>query len=67
MNNVVLFVIGGGIAILAIYLLLANKLKLNETSDSKSEQEVANEMTEEILMTETKRSDYNEDKEVGKD
>jgi hypothetical protein len=67
MNNVVLFVIGGGIVILTIYLLLAKKLKLNEPSETKSEQEVANEMTEEILVTETKRSDYNEDKEVGKD
>lgn len=67
MDNVVLFVIGAGILILAVYLLLASKLKIQEPSVPKSEQDVANEMTEELLIKESKREDYNEEKEVGKD
>lgn len=67
MDNVVLFVLGAGIIILVVYLLLASKLKIHESATPKSDQDVANEMTEEIIVKETKRADYNEEKEVGKD
>lgn len=67
MDNVILFVIGAGIVILVVYLFLASKLKIQDPTPPKSEQEVANEVTEEMLIKETKRQDYNEEQEVGKD
>lgn len=67
MDNVIIFVIIAGIVILSIVLLLARYFKLNEKEEVKSEQDVANEMTEELLIKENKKQDYNEEKEVGKD
>jgi uncharacterized membrane protein len=67
MDNVIIFVILAGIIILSIVLLLGRYLKLNEKEEVKSDQDVANEMTEELLIKENKKQDYNEEKEVGKD
>lgn len=67
MDNVIIFVIVAGIVILSIVLLLGRFLKINEKEEIKSDQDVANEMTEELLIKENKKQDYNEEKEVGKD
>jgi hypothetical protein len=48
-------------------LVLTKFFKLNEKESPKSDQDIANEMTEELLVTENKKADYNEEKEVGKD
>jgi hypothetical protein len=67
MDNVIIFVILAGIVILSIVLLLGRYFKLNEKEEVKTDQDVANEMTEELLIKEDKKQDYNEEKEVGKD
>jgi hypothetical protein len=67
MDNVVILIIVAGVAILSIVLVLTRFLKLNEKEVPKSDQDIANEMTEELLVTENKKADYNEEKEVGKD
>jgi hypothetical protein len=67
MDNVVILIIVAGVVILSIVLVLTRFLKLNEKEVPKSDQDIANEMTEEILITENKKADYNEEKEVGKD
>jgi heme/copper-type cytochrome/quinol oxidase subunit 4 len=67
MDNVVILIIVAGVAILSIVLVLTKFLKLNEKEAPKSDQDIANEMTEELLVTENKKADYNEEKEVGKD
>lgn len=67
MDNVVILVIVAGVVILSIVLVLTKFLKLNEKEVPKSDQDIANEMTEELLVTENKKADYNEEKEVGKD
>jgi hypothetical protein len=67
MDNVVILIIVAGVAILSIVLVLTRFLKLNEKEAPKSDQDIANEMTEELLVTENKKADYNEEKEVGKD
>ncbi len=67
MDNVIIFVIVAGIVILSIVLLLGRYFKLNEKEEVKTDQDVANEMTEELLIKEDKKQDYNEEKEVGKD
>jgi hypothetical protein len=67
MDNVVILIIVAGVVILSIVLVLTRFLKLNEKEAPKSDQDIANEMTEELLVTENKKADYNEEKEVGKD
>jgi heme/copper-type cytochrome/quinol oxidase subunit 4 len=67
MDNVVILIIVAGVAILSVVLVLTKFLKLNEKEAPKSDQDIANEMTEELLVTENKKADYNEEKEVGKD
>ena len=67
MDNVVILVIVAGVVILSIVLVLTKFLKLNEKEVPKSDQDIANEMTEELLVNENKKADYNEEKEVGKD
>jgi hypothetical protein len=67
MDNVVILIIVAGVVILSIVLVLTRFLKLNEKEAPKSDQDIANEMTEELLVTEDKKADYNEEKEVGKD
>jgi hypothetical protein len=67
MDNVVILIIVAGVVILSIVLVLNKFLKLNDKEAPKSDQDIANEMTEELLVTEDKKTDYNEEKEVGKD
>jgi uncharacterized protein YpmB len=67
MDNIVILIIVAGVVILSIVLVLTRFLKLNEKEAPKSHQDIANEMTEELLVTENKKADYNEEKEVGKD
>jgi hypothetical protein len=67
MDNVVILVIVAGVVILSIVLVLTKFLKLNDKEAPKSDQDIANEMTEELLVNENKKADYNEEKEVGKD
>jgi uncharacterized protein YpmB len=67
MDNVVILIIVAGVVILSIVLVLTRFLKLSEKEAPKSDQDIANEMTEELLVTENKKADYNEEKEVGKD
>jgi hypothetical protein len=67
MDNIVILIIVAGVVILSIVLVLTRFLKLNEKEAPKSDQDIANEMTEELLVTENKKADYNEEKEVGKD
>jgi uncharacterized protein YpmB len=67
MDNVVILIIVAGVVILSIVLVLTKFFKLNEKESPKSDQDIANEMTEELLVTENKKADYNEEKEVGKD
>jgi hypothetical protein len=67
MDNVVILIIVAGVVILSIVLVLTKFLKLNEKEAPKSDQDIANEMTEELLVNENKKADYNEEKEVGKD
>jgi large-conductance mechanosensitive channel len=67
MDNVVIFVLIAGIAILAVVIVLNRYFNLSEKEAPKSDQDIANEMTEEILVKEIKKETYNEEKEVGKD
>jgi uncharacterized protein YpmB len=67
MDDVVILIIVAGVVILSIVLVLTKFFKLNEKEAPKSDQDIANEMTEELLVTENKKADYNEEKEVGKD